>query len=106
MVLLQYQYSYSFWLDVVGAHCFYGLDGGVLGINVAHELGHRTTKFEQVFAKILLMTSLYPHFFIEHNYGHHKHVATADDPASARYNESLYVFWIRSIGDLIGMPGK
>jgi alkane 1-monooxygenase len=74
-----------------------GLMCGVLGINVAHELGHRTTKFEQFFAKILLMTSLYPHFFIEHNYGHHKHVATADDPASARYNESLYVFWIRSI---------
>ena len=70
---------------------------GVLGINVAHELGHRRTKYEKLLAKTLLMTSLYPHFFIEHNYGHHKNVATAADPASARYNELLYAFWLRSI---------
>lgn len=74
-----------------------GMMCGVLGINVAHELGHRRTKFEKVFSKILLMTSLYPHFFIEHNYGHHKNVATAADPASARFNEVLYIFWARSI---------
>lgn len=74
-----------------------GMMCGVLGINVAHELGHRVSKTEPVLAKVLLMTSLYPHFFIEHNYGHHKHVATAEDPASARLNESLYRFWLRSI---------
>lgn len=74
-----------------------GMMCGVLGINVAHELGHRRTKFEKALAKILLMTSLYPHFFIEHNYGHHKNVATTADPASARYNEVLYTFWFRSI---------
>ncbi len=74
-----------------------GMMCGVLGINVAHELGHRRTRFEKILSKILLMTSLYPHFFIEHNYGHHKNVATSDDPASARYNELLYTFWFRSI---------
>ena len=46
---------------------------------------------------MLLMTSLYPHFFIEHNYGHHRNVATEEDPASARYKESLYAFWVRSV---------
>lgn len=68
-----------------------------LSINAAHELGHRTTKYEQTMSKILLMTSLYMHFFIEHNRGHHKRVATEEDPASARYGENVYGFWFRSI---------
>jgi alkane 1-monooxygenase len=37
------------------------------------------------------------HFFTEHNKGHHKHVATYNDPASARYNEPLYLFWPRTL---------
>ncbi len=74
-----------------------GLMCGVIGINVGHELGHRTTKGEQRLAKLLLASSLYGHFFVEHNYGHHRNVATPEDPASARYNESLYAFWLRSI---------
>ncbi len=74
-----------------------GLMCGILGINIAHELGHRRKSLEKLMAKMLLMTSLYPHFYIEHNYGHHKNVGTDEDPASARYNESLYRFWFRSI---------
>lgn len=74
-----------------------GLMCGILGINTAHELGHRRTKGERFLSKMLLMTSLYPHFFIEHNYGHHRNVATDEDPASARYNENLYFFWVRSV---------
>jgi len=74
-----------------------GLLCGVLGINVAHELGHRVNRMEKNMAKLLLMTSMYPHFYIEHNYGHHRNVATREDPASSRYNESLYRFWIRSV---------
>lgn len=70
---------------------------GTIGINVAHELGHRTTKLEQFMAKSLLMTAMYMHFFIEHNRGHHKNVATDEDPASARLGENLYTFWFRSI---------
>ncbi len=74
-----------------------GIMCGVFGINVGHELGHRSKKYERIFAKILLMTSLYMHFYIEHNRGHHKHVATHNDPASARYNENIYCFFFRSI---------
>src|SRR5215207_3245235 len=48
-------------------------------------------------AKSLLLTSLYMHFFIEHNKGHHKRVATPEDPSSARYGEMLYLFYFRSI---------
>jgi alkane 1-monooxygenase len=74
-----------------------GILCGSLGINVAHELGHRSTKHEQLMAKALLLTSLYQHFFIEHNRGHHKRVATAADPATSRLGESVFTFWIRSV---------
>lgn len=74
-----------------------GLLCGTFGINVAHELGHRVNKFEQILAKALLATSLYIHFFIEHNKGHHKNVATPEDPSSARYNEPVYTFYFRTI---------
>ncbi len=74
-----------------------GLIVGTVGINVAHELGHRATWYEQLMSKILLMTALYMHFNIEHNRGHHKNVATDEDPSSARKGENLYVFWFRSV---------
>ena len=74
-----------------------GLMCGVFGINVAHELGHRVNKFEQFLAKSLLLTSQYIHFFIEHNKGHHKHVGTQEDPSSARLNESIFLFYPRTL---------
>lgn len=76
-----------------------GISCGVLGINVAHELGHRNTWYEQLMSKMLLATSLYMHFFIEHNRGHHKNVSTDEDPASSRYGETIYAFFIRSVRD-------
>jgi alkane 1-monooxygenase len=85
------------WWEVTGRVFSMGLLCGTFGINVAHELGHRVTKFEQNLAKLLLLTSLYMHFFIEHNKGHHKNVATPEDPSSARYNEPIYVFYFRTI---------
>ncbi|HMG15446.1 MAG TPA: alkane 1-monooxygenase [Saprospiraceae bacterium] len=69
---------------------------GSTGINVAHELGHRVNVIETTMAKFMLMPALYMHFNIEHNLGHHKHVATDEDPSSARLGESVYKFWIRS----------
>ena len=70
---------------------------GILGINVGHELGHRLTKFEQTLSKMLLLPALYMHFFIEHNLGHHKHVSTPEDPATSRFGENIYAFFIRSV---------
>jgi alkane 1-monooxygenase len=81
----------------IGATIAYGISCGVLGINAAHELGHRQTWYEQLMSKALLMTTLYMHFFIEHNRGHHTHVSTDDDPASAKYGETVYAFYFRSI---------
>lgn len=66
------------------------------GINVAHELGHRFTN-ERYIAKALLLPSHYMHFYIEHNFGHHQKAATKEDPATAKYNQSLYFFWVSSV---------
>lgn len=74
-----------------------GLMCGVAGINVAHELGHRSSRMEQMIAQFLLLTSFYQHFFIEHNKGHHRYVATPEDPSSARYREWIFTFWFRAI---------
>ena len=84
-------------VEIAGMTASMGIACGVLGINVAHELGHRRKKSEQTMAKALLLTTLYMHFFIEHNRGHHTRVATEEDPASARYNETVYAFWLRSM---------
>lgn len=83
--------------DLTGRIWVMGLLCGTFGINVGHELGHRVNQFEQGLAKALLLTSLYMHFFTEHNKGHHKRVATPDDPSSARYGEMIYVFYFRTI---------
>lgn len=84
-------------IELMGITTCVGMCCGVVGINVAHELGHRRNPYEIIMAKMLLATTLYMHFYIEHNRGHHKNVATPLDPASARKGESMYAFWIRSI---------
>lgn len=83
--------------ELVGITLTTGIYIGGVGINVAHELGHRQDWLAQQLAKILLLPNLYLHFTIEHNYGHHVHIATPKDPASSRYGESIYAFYIRSV---------
>lgn len=73
-----------------------GLFGGTI-INIAHELGHRSSRMAQFHAKAALLSVSYMHFFIEHNRGHHVHVATLNDPATARRGQSVYAFWGQSI---------
>lgn len=82
--------------EIIGMTLSVGIIVGSLGINVAHELGHRKTWYEQLMSKALLLTALYTHFFIEHNRGHHLKVATMEDPATSRFGENLYAFWFRS----------
>jgi len=96
-MLYQVAWGDFFWWEKAGMVIAMGISCGVLGINVAHELGHRLTKWEQQLSKALLLTSLYMHFFIEHNRGHHKNVSTPLDPASARYGETIYSFYFRTI---------
>ena len=82
--------------EFIGIMLSVGIVLGANGINVGHELGHRQTSNERFIGKALLLPSLYMHFYIEHNHGHHLHAATKEDPATARYNQSVYSFWITS----------
>jgi alkane 1-monooxygenase len=68
-----------------------------IGINTAHELGHKKESVERWLSKIALAPTFYGHFYIEHNRGHHVRVATPEDPASSRLGESFYAFWPRTV---------
>ena len=72
---------------------------GGFGINLGHELGHKRPEQERWLAKLILAMTGYGHFYIEHNRGHHRDVATPADPASSRMGESIYRFMLRE------MPG-
>jgi len=103
---LQYAgFAVAFWyiatadistIDRVGLAVTIGFIGG-LGINTAHELGHKKETVERWLSKVALAQTFYGHFYIEHNRGHHVRVATPDDPASSRVGESFYRFWPRTV---------
>ncbi|MEU4837583.1 alkane 1-monooxygenase [Nocardia testacea] len=80
----------------IGVAFTVGVMGGV-GINTAHELGHKKDDLERWLSKITLAQTGYGHFYIEHNRGHHVRVATPEDPASARFAESFWSFLPRSV---------
>ncbi|MEO3756674.1 alkane 1-monooxygenase [Mycobacterium sp. B14F4] len=84
------------WPAKVGLALSVGVLGGV-GINTAHELGHKKDSLERWLSKITLAQTCYGHFYIEHNRGHHVRVATPEDPASARFGETIWEFLPRSV---------
>ncbi|MDB4267528.1 alkane 1-monooxygenase [Flavobacteriaceae bacterium] len=98
--------AYGFWVletksllpfEMVGIVLSLGILLATNAINVAHELGHRKTQRERTLSKLLLLPCLYMHFYLEHNFGHHKNVATPEDPATSKKNQSVYHFWITSV---------
>ena len=84
------------WWSFIGLAVVAGIASG-LGINTGHELGHKKPWLERNLAKIVLAVPAYGHFWIEHSRGHHRDVATPEDPASARMGESIYKFALREI---------
>ena len=74
-----------------------GMSGGSIGITTAHELIHRQNKYMRGIGVLLLVLCCYGHFRIEHVYGHHKNVATKEDPATARRGENFYFYFIRCV---------
>ncbi len=83
-------------LELVGLILTTGIVNGV-AINTAHELGHKKGSFERWLAKLTLAPVAYGHFFVEHNKGHHKNVATPEDPASSRMGETFWAFLPRTM---------
>ena len=85
------------WFNILGAMLSVGAMHAV-GLTMSHELGHKLNDKTQVlFAKVCSAVSGYAHFNIEHNKGHHKDVATPDDPASSRMGENIYKFALREL---------
>ncbi|MDP4755004.1 MAG: alkane 1-monooxygenase [Flavobacteriaceae bacterium] len=90
------QSDHTFW-ERLGAMGSVGVIFGANGINVAHELGHRSTPWAQKAAQLLLMPSHYYGFYMEHNHGHHVDVSTPKDPSTAKYNQSVYAFYPQAV---------
>lgn len=82
--------------DKIGITLTVGAINGV-GINTAHELGHKSNKLNKLMAMAALAPTGYTHFVVEHNFGHHKRVATPEDPASSRMGESFWKFLPRTV---------
>ena len=83
--------------DIIGIILSASIVMATNGINVGHELGHRKSLIARTCSKLLYLPCQYMHFYIEHNFGHHINVATPEDPATARYKQTVYSFWITSV---------
>ncbi|KZF06918.1 alkane 1-monooxygenase [Rhodococcus sp. EPR-157] len=83
-------------ISKIGLAISVGVMGGV-GINTAHEMGHKKDSLERWLSKVTLAQTFYGHFYIEHNRGHHVRVATPEDPASSKFGESFWRFLPRSV---------
>ena len=68
-----------------------------IGFTIGHELGHKANKFESFLTDLLYQSMNLMHFKLEHNVGHHTNVATYNDPATSRLNESYYSFLPRTV---------
>jgi hypothetical protein len=90
----------SFFLWSQGAFVSLGMYYGAAGVNVAHELIHRTDKeWDKLVGRWLLAFTWDTGFAIEHVHGHHRNVGTELDPATARRGEYIAAFvWRSTIG--------
>lgn len=84
-------------LEAAGLVLTFGIMTGGIGITIAHELVHRREAHSYWSGVLLLCSVLYGHFAIEHVLGHHSHVGTRQDPATARRGENVWFFAVRSV---------
>ena len=83
-------------ITLIGIGISHGLGLG-FAINSGHEVGHKTDRTSKWIALLMLAPSLYGHFRVEHNVGHHSHVATPKDTATSYFGESFWHFITREI---------
>ncbi len=87
----------SFFVWAEGAYVSLGMFYGAAGVNVAHELVHRSDKeFDKLVGRWLLAFTWDTGFAIEHVHGHHRNVGTELDPATAKRGEYIVAFVYRS----------
>jgi len=88
----------GFWrVDTLVGLMLLGVNSGYSAIVVAHELIHRAQWHRQQLGRLLLCTVLYEHFATEHIRGHHSRVGTLEDPATARFGETAFAFFRRTV---------
>ena len=75
-----------------------GVAAGISGIIVAHELGHKKPGSKRWWlGRFNLLLCMYAHFTTEHNYNHHRNVATTADPVSAPEGRGLWTHVAQAI---------
>lgn len=82
--------------DYLGLTLTVGAINGI-AINTGHELSHKHDRLDRILSMVALAPTGYTHFAVEHPYGHHKRVATPEDPASSRMGESFWKFLPRTV---------
>lgn len=82
--------------DYVGLTLSVGAINGI-AINTGHELSHKHGRADRIASMLALAPTAYTHFAVEHPFGHHKRVATPEDPASSRMGESFWKFLPRTV---------
>lgn len=84
------------WFGMLGWIVSIGTIGGVIAINLAHELIHKDPKIENWAGGLLLASVTYAGFKVEHVRGHHVTVSTPEDASSSQYNQGVYSFLLRA----------
>jgi alkane 1-monooxygenase len=83
--------------DIVARVLMMGIILAFIGINMGHDLGHKTQNpGKQIIAQVLLTTAIQNHFMAYHNGGHHKDIGTPNDPTSAKKGDNYYFFALKS----------
>jgi alkane 1-monooxygenase len=84
------------WLDRLGMTVSLGVLNAI-AFNTSHELSHKHGQLDRFLSKLTLAPTAYTHFCVEHPMGHHKRVATPEDPASSQLGESFWEFLPRTV---------
>lgn len=93
------------WARIVAVAGF-GLINGQCAL-IGHEFAHKPGPAKRIAAQLTLAIVGMGHFLLEHVRGHHVHVATPEDCASARLDESVYAFALRDmLGEVSGGLGR
>src|SRR5690606_5756159 len=84
------------WFGKLGWIVSIGTVGGVIAINLAHEMIHKDPRPESWGGGLLLASVTYAGFKVEHVRGHHVAVSTPEDASSSRYGQGVYAFLLHA----------